>query len=47
MSIETIKREVRGIVLALLLVAATTLVAHLLVQYPVAQRAHFKAKRQL
>ncbi|HEY4406639.1 MAG TPA: DUF4118 domain-containing protein, partial [Xanthobacteraceae bacterium] len=33
MSLETIKREVRGIVLALLLVAATTLIAHLLVQY--------------
>jgi two-component system, OmpR family, sensor histidine kinase KdpD len=33
MSTETIKREVRGIVLALLLVAATTLIAHLLVQY--------------
>jgi two-component system sensor histidine kinase KdpD len=33
MRIETIKREVRGIVLALLLVAATTLIAHLLVIY--------------
>jgi two-component system sensor histidine kinase KdpD len=33
MRIETFKREVRGIVLALLLVAATTLIAHLLVQY--------------
>jgi two-component system sensor histidine kinase KdpD len=33
MRIETIKREVRGIILALLLVAATTLIAHLLVRY--------------
>jgi len=33
MRIETIKREARGVVLALLLVAATTLVANLLVHY--------------
>jgi two-component system sensor histidine kinase KdpD len=33
MRIETIKREVRGIVLALLLVAATTLVVHSLVEF--------------
>jgi two-component system sensor histidine kinase KdpD len=33
MRLEAIKREVRGVVLALLLVAATTLVANLLVQY--------------
>jgi two-component system sensor histidine kinase KdpD len=33
MRIETIKREVRGVILALLLVAATTLVANALVQY--------------
>src|SRR3984893_6598574 len=33
MRIEVIKREVRGIFLALLLVAATTLVANALVQY--------------
>jgi two-component system sensor histidine kinase KdpD len=33
MRIETIKREVRGVVLALLLVAATSLVVNLLVEY--------------
>jgi two-component system sensor histidine kinase KdpD len=33
MGIETIKREARGIVLALLLVGVTTLIAHLLVTY--------------
>ena len=33
MRIETIKREARGIVLALLLVAATTLIVNLLVEY--------------
>ncbi len=33
MRLETIKREARGIVLALLLVGATTLIAHLLVEY--------------
>jgi K+-sensing histidine kinase KdpD len=33
MRIETIKREARGVVLALLLVAATTLIADSLIQY--------------
>jgi two-component system, OmpR family, sensor histidine kinase KdpD len=33
MRIETIKREVRGVVLALLLVAATTVIVNLLVEY--------------
>jgi hypothetical protein len=33
MRIETIKREARGIVLALLLVAATTIIVNLLVEY--------------